>query len=275
MARNSTKKKQLFIQVQVQQQQQQPLVQQQHGQRVAKSIEKELERNQYEKDRKSTGSKASRKQPPPPPKMSLHEHLYKDPIDYTGEHLIDAFSFKPLLKSNEEYIQLYGIHEIDKNLEEIRKQRKQARMDLENNSNDEAARAVIENTKAYIAALYGIDIEEMAEEIRKQNTPAFLDLSNGKNQDDDAYDAVIESINEVMIKGNDESWTMFKDKKKCSMTTITQQAQIEQEQELQEDYNNIKKINIKNNNNNVFNELITYYNGGSDLKQKKINEYFS
>ena len=73
MARNSTKKKQLFIQVQVQQQQQQPLVQQQHGQRVAKSIEKELERNQYEKDRKSTGSsKASRKQPPPPPppKMS-------------------------------------------------------------------------------------------------------------------------------------------------------------------------------------------------------------
>ncbi|OEU09126.1 hypothetical protein FRACYDRAFT_249039 [Fragilariopsis cylindrus CCMP1102] len=218
---------------------------------VAKSIEKELEHNQYEKDRKSTGSsKASRKQPPPPPPP-------------------------PPPKINEEYSQLYGIHETDKNLEEIRKQRKQARMDLENNSNDEAARAVIENTKAYIAALYGIDAEEMAEEIRKQRTPAFLGLSNGKNQDEAAYDAVIDSINEVMIKGNDESWTMFKDKKKCSMTTITQQAQIEQEQELQEDYNNIKKINIKNNNNNVFNELITYYNGGSDLKQKKINEYFS
>ena len=227
---------------------------------------------------KSTGGKASRKQPPPPPppppKMSLHEHLYKDPIDYTGEHLIDAFSFKPLLKSNEEYIQLYGIHEIDKNLEEIRKQRKQARMDLENNSNDEAARAVIENTKAYIAALYGIDVEEMAEEIRKQRTPAFLDFSNGKNQDEAAYDTVIDSINEVMIKGNDESWTMFKDKKKCSMTTITQQAQIiEQEQELQEVNNSITIIKKKNN--NVFNELITYYNGGSDLKQKKINEYFS
>ena len=166
------------------------------------------------------------------------------------------------------------IHEIDKNLEEIRKQRKQARMDLENNSNDEAARAVIENTKAYIAALYGIDIEEMAEEIRKQRTPAFLDLSNGKNHDDDAYDAVIESINEVMIKGNDESWTMFKDKKKCSMTTITQeQAQIEQEQELQEVNNSITIIKKKNN--NVFNELITYYNGGSDLRQQKTNEYFS
>jgi hypothetical protein len=285
MARTKQKRglmqvQQQVIQVQQQQQQQRPLVQQQHGQRVAaKSIEKKLERNQYEKDRKSTGSKASRKQPPPPPppppKLSLHEHLYKDPIDYTGEHLIDAFSFKPLLKSNDEYSQLYGIHETDKNLEEIQKQRKQARMDLENNSNDEAARAVIENTKAYIAALYGIDIEEMAEEIRKQKTPAFLDFSNGKNQDDDAYDAVIESINEVLIKGNDESWTMFKDKKKCSMTTITQeQAQIiEQEQELQE-VNNIITI-IKKNNNNVFNELITYYNGGSDLKQKKINEYFS
>ena len=110
MARNSTKKKQLFIQVQVQQQQQQPLVQQQHGQRVAKSIEKELERNQYEKDRKSTGSsKASRKQPPPPPppKMSLHEHLYKDPIDYTGEHLIEAFRYEPILKSNDDYMELY------------------------------------------------------------------------------------------------------------------------------------------------------------------------
>ena len=59
------------------------------------------------------------------------------------------------------------------------------------------------------------------------------------------------------------------------MTTITQQAQIiEQCQELQEDNHSINILKKKNN--NVFNELITYYNnGGSDLKQKKINEYFS
>ena len=169
---------------------------------------------------------------------------------------------RAVIENTKAYIAaLCGI-DIEEMAEEIRKQRKQARMDLENNSNDEAARDVIENTKAYIAALYGIDIEEMAEEIRKQNTPAFLDFSNGKNHDEAAYDTVINSINEVMIKGNDESWTMFKDKKKCSMTTITQQAQIEQEQELQEDYNSIKKIHNNNNNNNVFNGLITYYNNG-------------
>ena len=204
-----------------QQQQQQPQLVQQQQQMRAKSLEKELEpepsMRQYIKDNPTPESIAEEKKDNNKVSAaSVHELLYQDPIDYIfgGEHLVDAFkSYKPLLRSNNEYIKLYGIN-----------------------------------------------VEEIVEE-----------------NDDLAYDSVIDSINKVIIKGNYESSTMFKDKKKCSVTTITQeQAQIKQEQELQEDYNNIKEINTKNNNNNVFNELITYYNyGGSDLKQKKINDYFS
>jgi uncharacterized protein YsxB (DUF464 family) len=110
---------------------------------------------------------------------------------------------------------------------------------------------------------------------RNKNKKAFLASDNGNNNDEAVCNAVIESSFAYVnaIESNDESWTMFKEKKKCSMT-ISQQAQIiEQEQELQEDNNSITILRKKNN--NVFNELITYYNGGSDLKQKKINEYVS
>ena len=162
---------------------------------------------------KSTGGKASRKQPPPPPpppKMSLHEHLYKDPIDYTGEHLVEAFSFKPIFKNNNEYFKLYGI-----DVEELQKQREQAFVDFDNCNNDHdkaVCDTMIESTtKACIAAVY-----------------------------------------------SNEKRTMFKEKK-CSVTTITQQAQIEQEQEDNDSSTIIEK---ENKDNNVFNELITYYNNG-------------
>ena len=176
---------------------------------------------------------------------SLYELLYQDPMDYTGEHLVEAFRFTPLLKSSNEYIKLYnsnnGIN-LEEHVKELQKQRTQARrrrMDVEkknNSSNDEAAAAargaVIENMKAYVAAIV----------------------------------ATIESKDE-------ESWTMFQDETMCSMTTtITQQAQKEQAQ-AQEDSNSITIIKKKKK--NIFNELITYYNGGSDLRQQKTNEYFS
>ena len=212
------------------------LVQQQQQMR-AKSLEKELERKrqrQYEKDNptpESTAEKENNKvsaaldnpafiqsvlnQPENVDKCldeaetSLYELLYEDPIEYTGEHLFDAFRFKSILKSNSEYIQLYGV-----------------------------------------------DVDEL----KKQRTQAFLDYNNG-NTDDEAVSAVIESGYAYITatEGNNKEWTIFKDKEKCSMTIITQQAQII-EQELQEG-NNSTTI-IINDDNNVFNELITYYNGG-------------
>lgn len=91
----------------------------------------------------------------------------------------------------------------------------------------------------------------------KQQKQAILDFEN--NSHDVAACAVIESTTQAymaVIESNKEWTTLFKEKKKCSMTiTITQQAQIEQE--LQEDNNN-----KNNDSNNVFNELITYYNNG-------------
>jgi hypothetical protein len=251
------------------------LVQQQQQMR-ATSLEQELEWNrqrQYIKDHPTPESIAAENRLIEEAQTSVYELLHKNPMDYTGEHPMKEFSFKPLLKSNEDYIKLYNSNNrinLEEHVKELQKQRTQAqrRMDLEknNSSNNEAARgAVIENTKAYVAAIV----------------------------------ATIESKDE-------ESWTMFQDEKKCSsMTTITQQAaQIEQEQELQEDYNSIsnnndtkilkatesilsllavsdltpdEKVQVirnatgsslfvasnnNNNNNNVFNKLLTYYNNG-------------
>ncbi|OEU10892.1 hypothetical protein FRACYDRAFT_246768 [Fragilariopsis cylindrus CCMP1102] len=155
---------------------------------------------------------------------SVHALLYKDPIDYIGEHLWEAYIYKTILKSDDEYIKLYGV-----------------------------------------------DVDEL----KKQRKEAFLASDNGYNNDEAVCNAVIKSSFAYVnaVESNDGSWTIFKEKKKCSMT-ISQQAQIiEQEQELQEVSKSITII--KKRNNNVFNELITYYNGGSDLRQQKTNEYFS
>ena len=234
---------------------QKDLLHQQQQKMRAKSIEKELERNkrqrQIEKVNPTPESIADKKnikvclalghgnpafiqhvlnQPENVDKCldevetSVHELLYKDPIDYIGEHLWEAYRYKTILKSDDEYIKLYGV-----DVDELKKQRKEAFLASDNgNNNDEAVcNAVIKSSFAYVNA----------------------------------------------IESNDESWTIFKEKKKCSMT-ISQQAQIiEQEQELQEVSKSITIIKKKNN--NVFNELITYYNGGSDLRQQKTNEYFS
>ncbi|OEU14360.1 hypothetical protein FRACYDRAFT_240900 [Fragilariopsis cylindrus CCMP1102] len=197
-----------------------PLLQQQQQMR-AKSIEKELERKrqrQIEKDNPSTTPKSKvdaalenpafiqhvLNSPENVDKMlnetetSVYELLYKDPIDYTGEHLVNAYRYKPIIKRyDDEYSKLHLNNRID--VEELKK--------LKAGLNDESwTSRMIESTKA-------------------------------------------------AIESNEESRTMFKEKKKCS---IEQAAQMEQEQEHED-----------KNNNNVFNELITYYNnggGGSDLK---------
>ena len=217
---------------------QKDLLHQQQQKMRAKSIEKELERNkrqrQIEKVNPTPESIADKKnikvclalghgnpafiqhvlnQPENVDKCldevetSVHELLYKDPIDYIGEHLWEAYRYKTILKSDDEYIKLYGV-----DVDELKEQRKQAFLDFTIND-DEAVSAVIESGYAYIDA----------------------------------------------TESNNKEWTIFKNKEKCSITIITQQAQII-EQELQED-NNSSTI-IINDDNNVFNELITYYNGG-------------
>ncbi|OEU05781.1 hypothetical protein FRACYDRAFT_258284 [Fragilariopsis cylindrus CCMP1102] len=143
-----------------------PLIQQQQQMR-AKSIEKELERKrqrQIEKDNPSTTPKSKvdaalenpafiqhvLNSPENVDKMlnetetSVYELLYKDPIDYTGEHLMEAFSFQPLIKSNnDEYMKLYS-NSNGNSVEELKKSLKKG---LNDNS---WTRNKIESTKAFI-----------------------------------------------------------------------------------------------------------------------------
>jgi len=77
----------------------------------ATSLEQELEwkrQRQYIKDHPTPESIAAENRRIEEAQTSVYELLHKNPMDYTGEHLMEAFSFKPILKYNDQYMKLYS-----------------------------------------------------------------------------------------------------------------------------------------------------------------------
>ncbi|OEU08241.1 hypothetical protein FRACYDRAFT_250028 [Fragilariopsis cylindrus CCMP1102] len=264
----------LSPQEQLMQQQHQLLVQQQQQMR-AKSLEKEIEKKRQRQLEQENPNRAPRptsitEKALENPKFiesimtqpienidkclqeaetSVFDQLYPDSIDYTGEHLMEAFSFQPIIKRyDNEYLKLY----IGVDVEELQKQKqkKQAILDLDNCNND--------HDKAYCSnnVIKGYEGKTMFKEkkkcINEIDVERLKKLKAGLN--DDSWSSRMIKRAQAEIKSHEESRTMFQAMKS---TTITQQEHIEQE--LQED-----KKNDNNNNNNVFNELITYYNNGGN-----------
>jgi hypothetical protein len=119
------KEKHVQLLQQTKQQKQQQLIQQQQQMR-ANSLEKEIEKKRLRQLEQENPNRAPRptsitekalenpafiqhvlNSPENVDTMlnetetSVYELLYKDPIDYTGEHLMEAFSFQPILKRYE------------------------------------------------------------------------------------------------------------------------------------------------------------------------------